>query len=321
MTSPSPSPASKSSQLTRSNILLDSGTNELEVLVFTLGECVFGVNVAKVREVITTIEPVASPNQPTCVLGMFNLRGGVLPLVDLHRYLEVKPHDANENNWRIIVTEFNGQRAAFRVESVEQIHRMSWKDVKPVPETGTGGEHHFAVTGIAQIQERLILMLDFESIFDHISLQKGLHVDFVANDLGVNRGEHHIFVAEDSKFIRNMMNNALTSSGYNKITLFTNGQDCWDQLEQAAADNQPPALLVTDIEMPQMDGLALAKNVKSHTRLQKMPVILFSSLITEDTQHKGKAVGVDDQISKPQLPQLVNIIDAWVSKIESRKAA
>ncbi|MCC7146887.1 MAG: chemotaxis protein CheV [Phycisphaeraceae bacterium] len=294
-------------------ILLESGTNELEVLVFSVGEGVFGVNVAKVREVILPVPVAAAPHQHACVLGMFNLRGGLLPLIDLHKYLQMAPLSEER---RIIVTEFNGVRSSFQVEKVEQIYRMNWNHMKAVPETD--GNSHFAVTGITEIDGRLILMLDFESIVDHISMEDKLHVEKVENELGVDRSRPRIVLAEDSKFIRGIMERVLKQSGYSKVQSFSNGLDAWTALQGAKEDE---VVVITDVEMPRMDGLHLTRRLKQDKRLGKMPVILFSSLITDDTRHKGEQVGADEQIAKPELPNLVHIVDRWVHKMETGKPA
>ncbi len=288
-------------------ILLESGTNELEVLVFSVGAGTFGVNVAKVREVILPMRTVAAPQQHPCVIGMFNLRGRLLPLVDLHKYLRIEPVGEDR---KVIVTEFNGQQAAFAVSGVEQIYRMNWGDMKSVPDTE--GQSHFAITGITEIGQRLVLMLDFESISDHISVQDMLHIDRVPNPLGVDRGSARIIVAEDSKFIRGIMTGVLGASGYTQVRAFSNGLDAWHAI-QPGVDGQPGCdILVTDIEMPQVDGLHLTRRVKESAPLRHIPVLLFSSLITADTRHKGSQVGADEQIAKPDLPHLVEIVDRWV---------
>lgn len=310
----------------QAEILLESGTNELEVLVFYLGRQPYGVNVAKVREVILHQHVAASPGQPGCVQGMFNLRGNVLPLVDLHRYFGIEPVITDAKNHRIIVTEFNGARAAFRVERVEHIYRMSWTDMRPVPETGTGApgsdDEHFAITGITEINGQLVLMLDFESVFDHICLQDKLHIERVENPRGIDRGSYRVWIAEDSKFIRGIMHRVLTNSGYTQVEAFDNGLALWADLEQcAAAGADGPHLVITDIEMPQMDGLHLTRRIKGDSRFASTPVLLFSSLITDDTRHKGQAVGADEQIAKPDLPHLVEYVDKWVEPAPQTLAA
>jgi two-component system chemotaxis response regulator CheV len=306
-------------QLPKANaeILLESGTNELEVLVFGMGGGEFGVNVAKVREVILPTVVTASPTQHSAVRGMFNLRGRVLPLVDLHRYLNIEPAE-DESNRRIIVTEFNGQHTAFMVDRVEQIHRMSWQNMRPVPDTH--GDSHFCLTGITEIGDRLVLMLDFESVVDHINMEDQLHIDVVENKLGVDRGTRTVCLAEDSQFIRGLMHSTLSASGYGQIKLFGNGEEIWRALEQAdAAGEKLCDVLITDVEMPRIDGLHLCRKMKADNRFNEIPVILFSSLITEDTRHKGEQVGADEQIAKPQLPYLVEIVDRWVHELDQRE--
>lgn len=296
----------------KSDILLESGTNELEVLVFSLAGQRYGVNVAKVREVILPVKVTASPDQPDAVMGMFNLRGKVLPLVDLHDYFEFGTDEQSApETRRIIVTEFNGQMGAFLVDGVEQIHRMSWQNMREVPSIHEGA-NHFAVTGVTEIKGKLILMLDFESIVDHIALNDQLHIKRVENTLGVDRESKRVFMAEDSPFVGKLMINLLHNSGYTQAKLFRNGGLAWQALCALKAAGEPlPDLLVSDIEMPQLDGLALTRNIKEDAALCDIPVILFSSLITPDTLHKGNQVGALKQINKPQLSELVQLIDAY----------
>jgi len=305
---------------TQTDILLESGTNELEVLVFTLAGQSYGVNVAKVREVILPVQPIASPDQPPAVLGMFNLRGVVLPLVDLHKYFSLPQDEADNKRRRVIVTEFNGQQAAFQVDAVQHIHRISWQAVREVPEVHEG-QHHFAVTGVTEINDQLILMLDFESIVDHISLNEKLHIDVVDNPLGIDRASKRVLLAEDSPFIGKLMIELLHNSGYTQAQLYRNGGLAWDALSAISKENAPiPDLLVSDIEMPRMDGLALTRRVKEDPHLCGVPVILFSSLITPDTLHKGKQVGADRQINKPQLSELVHLIDSFFAEPTAQAA-
>ena len=302
------------------DILLESGTNELEVLVFGLGQGAYGVNVAKVREVILPQRITASPGRHESVRGMFNLRNRVLPLIDLCHYLNIQS-DADAKSKRIIVTEFNGIHTAFEVDWVEQIYRMSWNRMQSVPESY--GQTHFCLTGITEIEDRLVLMLDFESVVDHVNMQDDLHVEIVENKLGVDRAGKHVFIAEDSRFIRDLMETTLMSSGYGKIHPFDTGTQAWAALQKIAHDDddaQRCDILIADIEMPQMDGLHLVRRVKAEPALKDIPVILFSSLITDDTRHKGEQVGADDQIAKPQLPHLVEIVDGWIKRIDDNAA-
>ncbi len=292
-------------------ILLESGTNELEVLVFELGGQRFGVNVAKVREVILHVDAVPTPGQADTVKGVIRLRGSVLTVVDLHKQLGRIPKHCDETQWRIIVTEFNGETAAFQVEAVDSIYRMSWEDVRPVPDSGAGG--HAAVTGMAEIGEDLIMMLDFESIYDTIH-EKNIHrKNGATNAHGVDRAACRVWLAEDSAFIRSSIHKMMNESGFTQFTMHRNGLECWDALKATAIAGQPlPDVLISDIEMPQMDGLHLCKKVKDNASTAGIKVVLYSSLITEETRHKGRDVGADEQFNKPKLENVVHTIDHWM---------
>lgn len=295
------------------DILLESGTNELEVLVFELGGQRFGVNVAKVREVILPMEAVPTPGQAETIKGVIRLRGSVLTVVDLHRQLNRIPKHPDESQWRVIVTEFNGNTAAFQVEAVDSIYRLSWEDVRPVPDSGAEG--HTAVTGIAEVGEELIMMLDFESIYDTITA-KNIHAKKAAsNDLGVDRTKTRIWLAEDSSFIRASIERMITDSGFTQFTAHRNGLEAWEKLVETAQNDGPlPHVLISDIEMPQMDGLHLCKKVKDNAVTGHIKVVLYSSLITEETRHKGIEVGADDQFNKPKLENVVHLIDRWMAE-------
>ncbi len=294
------------------DILLDAGTNELEILVFGMGGGWFGVNVAKVREVIRTASPVAAPHQHPSVLGMFNIRGNVLPIVDLAGHLSIPKEPGQEG--RIIITEFNGRKTGFRVDSVEQIHRVSWSRVKPSPDLRvTKGYSEAAVsttTGVLEIGERLVLMLDFESVADAILCERRLHIGEVENELKVDRPSKRVYLVEDSPFMRSLMQDIFLRSGYSQLRVHSDGEQAWNAID---ADTNHIDAIVSDIEMPRMDGLHLTKRIKSHARHSETPVVLFSSLISEDNYKKGKQVGADVQIPKPELAEMVRLVDRVVS--------
>lgn len=314
-TKPLNTPSSSSPNLT-GDILLDAGTNELEVLVFSMGSGKFGVNVAKVREVIRPVKTVESPGQHPSVIGIFNIRGSVIPVVDLALHLGLKKRwGTNEQNapeGRVIITEFNGRRTGFMVDTVEQIYRMSWQKVRPSPEVGTAGNSAVAsaTTGIIEISDNLVLMIDFESVADAILLEEKLRVESVSNDLGVDRASKRVILAEDSPFMRNIMSKVLRQSGYSKLEVYADGQAAWDAI--SAATGEKIDAVVSDIEMPRMDGLHLTKRIKSTPATKDIPVVLFSSLVSEDNKKKGLQVGADVQIPKPELPEMVRLVDRVV---------
>ncbi|MEM9417834.1 MAG: chemotaxis protein [Planctomycetota bacterium] len=307
---PTPSTSAKNSS---KDILLESGTNELEVLVFELGGQRFGVNVAKVREVILHVDAVPTPGQAETVRGVIRLRGSVLTVVDLHKQLNRIPKHNDENEWRIIVTEFNGVTAAFEVEIVDSIYRLSWEDIRPVPDSGANG--HTAVTGMAEVGEELIMMLDFESIYDTITNNDSHAKAAAVNTMGIDRSKPRVWLAEDSSFIRASIEKMLRDSGFEQFTPYRNGQEAWEAFAEAVKNNAPlPDVLISDIEMPQMDGLHLCKKVKDNPATSKVKVVLYSSLITAETRHKGIEVGADQQFNKPNLEDVVHTIDTWMAQ-------
>lgn len=304
-------------------ILLEAGTNELEVLVFQLAGQHYGVNVAKVREVIRPQTTTATPGQHKSVIGMFNIRGNVIPVVDLAKHLGLKPaasSAAQSAEGRVIITEFNGLRTGFMVDGVEQIHRLSWSRVRPAPAlAGLASTQQLdpracsSTTGIVELkagdEQRLILMIDFESVADAILMQDKLKVQNVPNDANADRASVRVLLAEDSPFMRGVIEKVFRASGYARVEVYDNGAALWE----AAQIGPTPAAVVSDIEMPRMDGLHLCKRIKGDARLAKVPVILFSSLISQDNLNKGVQVGADVQVAKPELAEMVRLVDRAIT--------
>ena len=324
MTSDNSAAASLARGSTPGDILLDAGTNELEVLVFQMGKGWYGVNVAKVREVIRGEKTSETPNAPPSIRGMINKRGVLIPLVDLAGHLGINSRGLPIEDARIIVTEFNGMTVGFVVDDVQRIHRVSWGDVRPAPEFNDGSAEikYNTCTWIIDLDERLVLMIDFESITDAIRMEDRLHVGMVENTLGVDRSPVRVILAEDSSFMREMLGNVFKASGYDKILINPDGTSAWNAISAMADHGEKPDIVVSDIEMPGTDGLRLTKMIKNDPRLAGVPVILFSSLITEENRKKGEQVGADVQIPKPQLAEMVSLVDRFVhGGIESIRAA
>ncbi len=305
---------------TKGNILLEAGTNELEVLVFTLSGQRYGVNVAKVREVIEPVVATKLPDSHPHVVGVFQLRESVIPLVDLRRSLG-KGHTPDFTVGKIIVMEFNDVRVSFFVDTVEQIYRVSWQDVTAVPEME--GLHDAPLTSVAHIRDELVLMLDFEQLVFQIG---GIDL-FEENAKKINtdlvRADTKILLAEDSRLMRELIGNNLHKAGYSELTICMDGQDAWEKLEADVAENGRLTfdLLITDIEMPRIDGLHLTKQIREAPLLKDLPIIVFSSLVSLDNQKKCESVGANAQITKPQLDQLVELIDGLLSTGEAPELA
>lgn len=302
-------------------ILLESGTNELELLVFDVADYTFGINVAKVREVLPTAEITRLPKAHSSVRGVFKLRNRVIPCVSLLDHLGIQPTRENSES-TMILSDFNQQQTAFLVDSVERIHRLSWENILSVP--GLEALSHTPVTALARCDNRLIVMLDFEMILDDVTDQY-FRTDSVDNPMGLPREKLRIVLAEDSPTVREAVTTTLRNSGYTCLHYFENGAEAWKWIEQQLAkpdcDGDIADLIISDVEMPQVDGFHLTKRVKGHPTLRKVPVLLYSSIITPDNFKKGQAVGADAQIAKPELTRIVALADELIAAAQKEGRA
>ena len=301
-------------------ILLQSGTNEVEVLVFRVGGFTLGINVAKGREVLTSPTVTALPDSHPSICGCFRLRDSVIPCLSLHKHLDEPPSCPPEEAV-VILTEFNQHQIGFLVDVVERIHRISWTNVMAAP--AIIAQTKAPVTAVSQIDGRLILMLDFEMIADQVALgeQQG---ESILNELGVERAAQRVAIADDSATARKAVENTLRQSGYNDLHIFENGAEAWNWLA-ASADQRPGRppvdLMISDVEMPQVDGFHLTKRIKDHPQLREIPVLLYSSILTPDNAKKGKAVAADAQIAKPELHRVVEMADKLIFAAVEKKNA
>ncbi|MDZ7619001.1 MAG: chemotaxis protein, partial [Patescibacteria group bacterium] len=302
-------------------ILLESGTNELELLVFDVADYTFGINVAKVREVLPTAEITRLPKAHSSVRGVFKLRNRVIPCVSLLDHLGIEPTQPNSES-TMILSDFNQQQTAFLVDSVERIHRLSWENILSVP--GLEALSHTPVTALARCDNRLIVMLDFEMILDDVTDQY-FRTDSVDNPMGLPREKLRIVLAEDSPTVREAVTTTLRNSGYKCLHYFENGAEAWKWIEQQLAksggEGDIADLIISDVEMPQVDGFHLTKRIKSHPTLRKVPVLLYSSIITPDNFKKGQAVGADAQIAKPELKRIVALADELIAAAQKEGRA
>lgn len=297
------------------NILLENGTNELEVLEFLIGNNHYGINVAKVREIISYQEVTPVPNADPSIEGVFIPRDVMITVVNLEKHLNLKA-DEDRSTDMLIICNFNQLNVAFHVQKIVGIHRLSWEAIM-VPDNSINNPETSVSTGIIKIDGRLIVILDFEKIITDISPETGLKVSAI-EDMGprVQRADIPIFMAEDSALLSKLIKDALSKAGYTNVTSFGNGKACYDKLEELKEKgtvNDVCKCIITDIEMPVMDGHRLTKLVKEDPDIKGIPLIIFSSLINQEMFAKGKALGADAQLSKPEIGQLVETIDGLVS--------
>lgn len=297
--------------ITQTNILLESGTNELEVLEFTIAGKSFGINVAKILELMQAQPPQMIPHAHPCIEGIFQPRNEVYTILDLAQYLGLPPSQDPDKDLYIIAG-FNKICVAFHVHTVENIHRISWEAIEELDELVYGGGEG-VVTGIAKIEGRIISILDFEKITYDVSPSTGVQVTDIPNPESRSTFSRPILVAEDSVLLRKLILQTLNNAGYTNIILTTNGSEAWkflcDIKEHGGDVFEEVCGVITDIEMPQMDGHRLTKLIKTDPAFSRLPVIIFSSLISPEMKIKGEEVGADAQLSKPEINRLLQEID------------
>lgn len=299
----------------KTGILLESGTNEMEIMEFTIEGNLYGINVAKVREIMMSAPVHAMPHSHPAVEGIFKPRDLVITVVDLPTYLARHEVPKGEKDL-FIVTNFNKMYIAFRVHTVVGISRISWKDIQKPDNTVSGGPDGVA-TGIAQCGDDLVTILDFERIVAEIAPETTIQMSEVEALGKRSRSIQPIWVAEDSILLSRMIQEALNKAGYTNLRMFPNGAELWEAAQEwKGAEDQAEhvALIITDLEMPQMDGHRLTKLLKSTDGLKDIPVIIFSSLITEEMYIKGKQLGADEQLSKPEIGHLIGVIDHLLAR-------
>ncbi len=300
------------------NILLESGTNELEIVEFILGykdragrqkQQSYGVNVAKVREIIRMPNLTQMPSLPDMICGVFNLRGHVIPAVDLAKFLYGIEEDFDKK--KMIIAEFNKVQVGFIVDDVQRIHRISWKQIMSPDTMEEFNPEKSTVVGLINFEDRHILMLDVEKIVADIDPASAMDS---SNQEKFFDHKPIAITAEDSALIRKLITERLKKAGF-EIVSFRDGESAWNKMQEISSQVANGARLddlvnvvITDIEMPGMDGYTLTKFIKSDDKLKKLPVVIFSSIVSDDILHKGKSVGADAQMTKPQIGELLDVV-------------
>ncbi len=290
-------------------ILLESGTGEVEILHFTVAGIHYAINVVKVKELLQIENISKVPNSHPAVSGLSLIRGEMISIVDLLYVLENTKNDHVKTSMTL-VCEFNKIKVGFAIESVLGINRIGWNMISK-PDNLTSNS---LVIGNINLNNQIIMLLDFEKIVMDINPNTGINIDRAKNIEVKDRSNFKVAIADDSPMIRKVLLDTLTMAGFTKLKFFDDGMQAYDYLMMLAEKKGEDFvndidLLITDIEMPQLDGHALTRRVKEHRILKKLPIIIFSSLITDDLLHKGESVGADAQMSKPEIENLVKLID------------
>ena len=303
----------------KEGILLESGTNEIEVMKFTVMGEFYGINVAKVQEIIMSEKVKPMPHANPAVEGIFKPRDELITVINLAKYLTGNDRENGPRDL-FIVTNFNKMTVAFRVDSIEGISRISWKDIQKPDKTIANGADSVA-TGIAQCGKELVIILDFEKIVAEIAPETTIQVTDVDKMGDRPICNSPIVIAEDSILLSKMIDDSLERAGFTNIKNFSNGQEAWDYLSQIHNDSDlydKVNLVITDIEMPEMDGHRLTKLIKDDEHLKKIPVIIFSSLINDQMRQKGKELGADEQLSKPEIGHLIKVMDELLARFKKQ---
>ena len=290
-----------------SKILLENGTNELEVLEFSLDGNSFGINVAKIKEIINYMPVTPIPNSHPSIEGVFMPRDRMITAIDLKNCLQrgiSQPDDG-----LFIVTNFNKLDIAFHVDNVEGIHRVSWADIIKPDSTISSDS---TALGVIKVDEKLIIILDFEKIIADISPETGLRTAQI-DALGEReRIDVPIMIAEDSVLLNRLIVDALSKAGYANLIHTSNGQEAYDliqEFKEKGTLEKHVKCVITDIEMPIMDGHRLTKLIKTDDATKDIPVVIFSSLVNDEMRMKGEALGANAQLSKPEIGDLVKVLD------------
>ncbi len=294
-----------------------AGTNKLEILMFTLGldnrtgrEETFGINVFKVREVMRIPKITRAPDMPTSVEGMVSLRGALVPVVDLAKYTGIQTGQPPEI---MIVTEYNGHTQGFLVKGVDNILRLDWAAMR-VPPAMLVAEMGGLVTAITELKDgRLVMMLDVEKVLSETG-----HFDeneMIYKNVKPLGKERTVFFADDSTVARNQIVRTLDAMQVKHISSI-NGRQAWVELSKMAdyADSAHLPLkeiiqvILTDVEMPEMDGYMLTRKIKGDKRFAGIPVLMHSSLSSLSNQQLGKTVGVDEYVPKFEPQKLAQTL-------------
>ncbi|MCR5747308.1 MAG: chemotaxis protein [Lachnospiraceae bacterium] len=295
------------------NILLENGTNELEILEFKLDDNCYGINVAKIKEIIPYQPVTPVPNAHPSIEGIFMPRDTMITAINLKNCLQ---RGSQDDKGLFIITNFNKLDIAFHVDSVAGIHRISWRDIIK-PNATVNNADVGVSTGIVKYDDRLVIILDFEKIVTDISPETGLKVEEISELGERERNDIPILMAEDSALLNKLISDSLKEAGYVNLIDCVNGQEAWDFISKAAEEGNARdkvRLVITDIEMPIMDGHRLTKLIKGNDSTRDIPVVIFSSLVNEEMRRKGEALGADAQLSKPEIGNLVREIDKLILK-------
>lgn len=285
------------------------GQNRLELLLFRLdGEQIYGINVFKVKEVLQCPKLTNLPQSSAVVRGVAHIRGGTIPILDLSMATGNPPIENLQDRF-VIITEYNIRVQGFLVKGVERIINMNWEDIQPPPK-GTGHEHY--LTAVTKYNDELVEIIDVEKILAEVSpVDDDISEELVTEEVAQQAAELEIMIADDSKIARKQITKTLERIGF-KVSQFNDGKEAHDHLLELVDQGIKPAekypILISDIEMPEMDGYTLTAAIRGNPQLQDMFVVLHTSLSGVFNKAMVSKVGADDFLAKFQPDMLGQLV-------------
>ena len=285
------------------------GQNRLELLLFRLsGEQIYGINVFKVKEVLQCPKLTSMPGSSAVVRGVAHIRGGTIPILDLSM-ANGNPPIENLADRFVIITEYNIRVQGFLVHGVERIINMNWEDIQPPPK-GTGHEHY--LTAVTKYNDQLVEIIDVEKILAEVSpLNDDISEDLVTEEITKRASEVEVLIADDSKIARKQICKTLERIGF-KIVQFNDGKEAHDHLmsliDQGVKPSEKYPIIISDIEMPEMDGYTLTAEIRNNPQLQDLYVVLHTSLSGVFNKAMVQKVGANDFLAKFQPDMLGQLV-------------
>lgn len=310
--------------------VLKVGANEMELVVFRMFSSHpdgtpeildYGVNVAKVREIIPMPTLTKVPDMPAYAEALAQVRGEVIPIVDLGKWMKVNPPADMDIRLKVIVLEMLGTTVGMIVHEVERIRRIKWDQIKPPPAL-LQAKHSGRVTGVTKIDDEgdsLLLILDLESVISEMGgLVQRQEIALEEIDrIDKKKLKGTVLIADDSSVARKILKDTLENAGLHVIEA-VDGKQAFDILNDflGRIGDQPLTdfvqLIISDVEMPEMDGLTFTKNIKNHPKLQSVPVIVNTSLSGEENKEKAKGVGADGYLVKFDVARLIHEVSRFL---------
>ena len=288
---------------------LKVGSNEMELVDFRIFndgedgvyEGIYGINVSKVREIIRVPKLTELPGTPDFIEGIFDLRDVVIPVVNLAKWMGITPPEGGEKDFRIVITEFNNVLIGFIVHEAKRIRRINWSDIEPATFTSNSGTLEGSkITGVTKIEgDSVLLILDLESVVQDLGLYEP-DVDTIPQELDTFSGI--ALILDDSSTARKIVKDALSKMGFQVVEAI-DGQEGLEKLDELYglyedSISEHLKLILSDVEMPRMDGFHFAANVKEDSRFKNVPIIFNSSISDHFSEIRGKEAGAEAYLVK-----------------------